>query len=46
MAEDVEFISLHGCIRNISIDETILTEHQLKTSRRPWTVERTIKIPA
>ena len=29
--EDMEFISLHGCIRNTSIDATIFTEDQLKT---------------
>ena len=32
---DMEFISLHGYIRNTSIDAAILTEHQMKTSRRP-----------
>ena len=42
---EVEHMSLHECIRNTSIDATILTEHWLKTSRRPWTLERTIKIP-
>ena len=35
----MEFISLHRCIRNTSIDATILTERRLKTSRRPWTPE-------
>ena len=30
---DVQIISLHGCIRNTSIDATILTEHWLKTNR-------------
>ena len=43
--EDIEFISLHQCIKNTSTDGTILTGNQLNTSRRPWTLERTKKIP-
>ena len=42
----MEFIPLRKCIKTTSTDGTILTEHQLNTSRRPWTPERTRKISA
>ena len=32
---DVEYISLHGCVRNISSDAENLEEYQLKVSRSP-----------
>ena len=43
--EDIEFIFPHKCIRNTSTNATILTEHQLNTSRGPRTPKRTRKIP-
>ena len=39
------FISFHKCIKNTFTDGTVLTEHQLNTSRRCWALERTRKIP-
>lgn len=33
---DIEYTSLQGCIRNISIDTSVLTEHWLNTCRGPW----------
>ena len=38
--------SLSTDASEVSIDATILTGHWLKTSRRSWTPERTINIPA
>ena len=33
---DVEYISLHKCIRNTSSDVEDLAEHELSTGRSPW----------
>ena len=33
---DMEYISLQGCIRNTSIDTSVLTEHWLNTCSGPW----------
>ena len=43
--EDMEFTSPQKYIKNTSTNGTILTDHLLNTSRRPWKPKRTRKIP-
>ena len=40
---DVEYISLHGYIRNIPSDTEVLAEHQLRADRSTWPVEKNIQ---
>ena len=42
----MEHTSPHKYIKNTSTNETVLTEHQLNTSRGPQIAKRTRKIPA
>ena len=44
-SKDVEFASPHKNTKNTSANGTVLTEHLLNTSRRPWTPKRRRKIP-
>ena len=39
----MEYISLHGYIRNIPSDTEIHAEHQLKAYRSAWSVEKNIQ---
>ena len=36
---DVEYISLHGYIRNTPLDTEVHAEHQLKAERGTWPME-------
>ena len=40
---DVEYISLHGYIRNIPSDTEVHAEHQLRADRSTWPVEKNIQ---
>ena len=40
---DVEYISLHGYIRNTPSDTEVHAEHQLRVDRRTWPVEKNIE---
>lgn len=42
--EDMELISSHKCIKNMSTNGTVFTEHLLNASRKPQTHERTRRI--
>ena len=37
---DVDYISLHGYIRNTPSDTEVHAEHQLKVDRRTWAEEK------
>ena len=39
---DVEYISLHGYIRNAPSDTEVHAEHQLRSDRSTWPVEKNI----
>ena len=39
---DVEYISLHGYIRNIPSDTEVHAEYQLRADRSTWPVEKNI----
>ena len=40
---DVEYISLHGCIRNTSSNTEVHAEHQLTVDRSTWPEEKNIQ---
>ena len=39
---DVQYISLHGYIRNTPSDTKVLAEHQLRANRSAWPLEKNI----
>ena len=39
---DVKYISLHGYIRNAPSDTEVHAEHQLRSDRSTWPVEKNI----
>ena len=39
---DMEYISLHGYIRNTPSDTKVHAEHQLRADRSTWPVEKNI----
>ena len=43
---DVEYISLHGYIRNTPSDTEVHAEHQLRANRSTWLVEKNIQYHA
>ena len=43
---DVEYISLHGCIKNTPADTEVHAEHQLRVDRNTRPVEKNIQIHA
>ena len=46
MAEEqvvMEYVSLHGCIRNMCLDAEVHVEHHLRVGRSTWPVEKIIQ---